>query len=126
MQDFSATELSRMQSAQDAAMQDTGVILRYAETRDGYNNPDADYTAADTSTACGLEMTDPDEVQESGNVPLVDAWLRLPIETTIETRDRVRITHRYGVELSDPMTFDVEGPVKRGPSGLVVGLRSVV
>jgi hypothetical protein len=126
MREFTATELERMQDTQEAAMQDTGVMLRYSEARDDYNNPYPDYTADENSVVCGLEYTDPDEVQESGEVPMIDAWLRLPLATAWDTRDRFRVTHRYGVELADPPEFELVGPVQRGPSGLVVGLRSVM
>jgi len=125
MRDFTETELERMQSTQESAMQDTCVVMAYEETRDTYNNPSPDYVDRAESTACGLEYRTPNEVQDSGRVPVIEPWLRLPIDTVLDPRDRIRVTDRYGVELADAPVFEVVGPVKRGPSGLVVRLRLV-
>lgn len=124
MRDFSAGELSRMRDVQESAMQDTCVVLAYSSSADAYGNPTATYTAG-SAISCGLELVDPDEEQASGEVPTIDARLRLPMGTTIDERDRIRVTHRYGEALSSAQTFEIEGPVKRGPSGLVLDLRVV-
>lgn len=122
MRHFTETELERMQSTQDSAMQDICVVLAYSEERDGYNNPSPDYVARPSSTVCGLEYRRPREVQDSGRVPVIEIWLRMPLETVLDSRDRIRVTHRYGVELAPQPVFSVDGPVKRGPSGILVKL----
>ena len=124
MQAFTSTELSRMQSAQEAAMQDTCVVQVYSESADAYNNPEASY-ADGSAIDCGVEHVNPDEVQESGEVPTIDVRIRLPLDTTIDVRDRIKVTHRYGSALATAQVFEIEGPVQRGPSGLVVGCRKV-
>jgi len=105
-------------------MQDTCNILVYGSMTDAYGNPKAVYTAGG-DVVCGLELVSPDETQDTGDVPLIDAKLRLPIDTDIDERDRIRITHRYDVDLDTLLVFEIDGPVKRGPSGLVVALRVV-
>lgn len=105
-------------------MQDTCLILAYSATSDDYGNPDPTYTAG-SALACGFEPVRPRELQESGEVPVIDARLRLPIGTTLDERDRMRMTKRYGETLSPAEDFEIVGPVMRGPSGLVVGLRLV-
>jgi len=122
MRDFTSAELTRMRSTQDAAMQDTCQVLVYSSAADGYGNPSPTYTAGD-AIACGLELVSPSEKQASGDVPVIDARLRLPIDTTIDERNRIQVTHRYGEELDTAQIFEIEGPVKRGPSGLVLDLR---
>jgi hypothetical protein len=126
MRVFTATELGRMRDTQDSAMQDTCWILRYRSITDSYGNPKATYPTRDESV-CGLELVDPAEEQDTGDVPVIDARLRLPIETVLDTRDQILITHRYGEELAeaDQLTFEMEGPAERGPSGLVLKLRLV-
>jgi len=124
MRAFTTTELSRMQATQEEAMQDTCRIGAYRSTEDGYNNPTREYVYGEL-TECGVEHVQVDEVQGTGAVPAIDARIRLPIATTIDERDRVMVTHRYGVEITDPAIYEIEGPVKCGPSGLVLECREV-
>lgn len=104
-------------------MQDTCQVLVYSSADDAYNNPSPTYTPG-SAISCGVELVGPDEVQESGEVPVIDARIRLPINTTIDARDRIRVTHRYGEDVTDE-DYEIEGPVQRGPSGLVVTCRVV-
>lgn len=129
MRAFTSTELSRMRSTQESAMQDVCRIGAYRGSTDGYGNPDTSspetlWTYGEEQV-CGLEHARPRETQASGDVPLIDARLRLPIDTTIDERDRIRIEQRYGEALSGAQVFEIVGPVKRGPSGLVLGLRLI-
>lgn len=102
-------------------MQDRCRIGAYRSTLDGYNNPVAEYVYGEL-TACGLQLVRPDEVQGSGEVPEIGVELRLPLGTTLDTKDRIMVTHRYGEALETSQIYEVVGPVKRGPSGLVVRL----
>lgn len=124
---FSSAELAAMRATQDSAMQDTCRIGVYREVSDAYGNPDTSSPASlwvyGAALACGLEMVRPRETQESGDVPLVDAKLRLPVATSIDERDRIRIERRYGEALDPEKVYEVVGPPRRGPSGLVVSLR---
>ena len=126
---LTATELSRMRTTQDSAMQDVCRIGVYQENRDTYGNPDTsspeDLWHYGEEQACGLEHVRPRETQGSGDVPVIDARLRLPIGTTVGDTDRIRVEQRYGEALDAAQVFEIEGPVRRGPSGLVLGLRLV-
>lgn len=127
---FTPTELDRMQGTQDSAMQDTCYVLAYSSTDDDYGNPVATYTAG-ASLSCGVEPVRPAEVQASNLVPRIDVVLRLPIDTELDPRDRIRVTERYaeGSIWDEPVTavdYEIVGPAKRGPSGLVVECRQVV
>jgi hypothetical protein len=115
---FTAAELSQMRETQDDAMQDTCYVLAYSSTTDGYGNPTATYTAG-SALICGVEMVRPDEQQASGNVPRVDALIRLPLATALDPRDRIRVSKRYA-ETVTSVDYELVGPAKRGPSGLVV------
>jgi len=126
---LTATELSRMRTTQDSAMQDVCRIGVYQESTDTYGNPDTsspeDLWKYGEEQICGLEHVRPRETQGSGDVPVIDARLRLPIGTEIGDKDRIRIAQRYDEALDTAQVFEIEGPVQRGPSGLVLGLRLV-
>ena len=122
MRHFSKTELKRMQGTQAGAMQDVCRVYAYSSAPDAYGNPSPTYTAG-SPVVCGFKPTSR-EVQGSGEVDMVDAKLRLPIATTLDSRDRIEVTHRYGVAIT-PEMYEVFGPPERGPSGLVVDLKLV-
>ena len=124
MRHFTSAELTRMRSTQDGAMQDVCRVGAYQATDDGYNLPSVEYIYGDEVT-CGLELVHPSEEHSSGEVPIIDARLRLPIDTAIDERDRIRVEQRYNEALTTAQVYEIEGPVKRGPSGLVLELRLV-
>lgn len=124
MRVLTPNELTRMQETQNGAMQDTCVILDYNSTADSWNNPTENYVMRTSSISCGFEPIKTSETHGSGEVPLFDARLRLPINTTIDAKDRIRITHRYGEAVTNK-DYDIVGPVKRGPSGLVLEIKLI-
>ena len=124
MRHFTSTELTRMRATQDSAMQDTCRIGAYTSADDAYNLPSVTYVYGDL-VVCGLDLMRPNEQHASGEVPVIDAILRLPLATVIDERDRIRIEQRYNEELTTPLVFEIEGPVDRGPSGLRLDLRQV-
>lgn len=124
MRELSSGELSRMRDTQESAMQDTCRVLAYSSEADDYGNPSPTYTAG-SAISCGLKLTGPDELHGSGDVPVIDGEIRLPLSTSVGPDDRIRVTHRYGKELSSYQTFDVEGPIKRGPTGLVADVTEI-
>jgi len=124
MHTFNGVELIRLRAAQETSMQDICVILAYGETTDTWGNPETFYTAG-AARACGFKPLSPREVQESGLVPTILAELRLPHDTALDVRDRVRITKRYGETLATALEYEIVGPVRLGPSGQVVYLEAV-
>lgn len=124
MNHFTPTELQRMQDAQDGAMQDQCVILGYVTgERSPYNTPNEEWVEAGSSV-CGVKEGSRSEVMDGTEVVLADAELRLPIDTSIDRRDRIQVTHRYGVAV-EPVTYEIIGKPRRGPSGLQLMLREV-
>jgi len=113
-----------MQVTQETAMQDTCRIGAYRSAEDGYNNPVPEYVYG-AEVVCGVEHVRPDEVQDTGAVPALDVRIWLPIDTDVDERDRVMVIERYGVAIADPAIYEIEGPAKRGPSGLVLECREV-
>ena len=123
---FSTSELSRMQDTQESAMMDTCVRLRYAAgTADGYGYAVPSWTEAEEYD-CGLDVGKRDELLDETQVTAEKAVLRLPIDAEISELDRLRITHRFGVELDESVDYEIVGEPRRGPSGLLVTIEMVV
>lgn len=123
---FSNDELTGMQATQESAMMDTCVLMRYSETLDSINHPLPTWNDGE-ATKCGLDMTGGSELR--GNQRILVRWeamLRLPLHTTIDLRDRVRITHRFGQALATELVYEISGPAEVGPSGIVLPLKKVV
>lgn len=107
-------------------MQDLCVILDYdGSATDDYNLPAPSYVPRGEAVPCGLNPRQGDEALRERYVTTGGASLRLPLGTPIDASDRVRITHRYGEALDDPLLYEVVGSAERGASGLVVQLEQV-
>ena len=125
MRVFQTGELTRLRSAQQAAMMDTTVRLVYrGNTLDAYGMPIKGW-AEDEEIACGYDAKAIKEVMNGTEVTLTDARLRLPIGTTLDRRDRFKITKRFGEILASPPTYEILGEPRQGPSGLLLDLRLV-
>ena len=127
MRQFSADELARMQATAQASMMDKCDLLMKVEVgKDEFNQPKRKYEIA-LVTPCGFMPVSAVEVKGQTQVPLIDAQIRLPISLhgEFDNCDRVQITHRYGVELATPVTYEFVGQPQRGPSALVVDLKLV-
>jgi head-tail adaptor len=121
---FTTAELTRMQAAQTASMMDTCIVQSYAMTLDDYGAEVDTYTDG-SAIACGVNMTPASESRTATmNVERIDATVRLPIATVIKSTDRVKVTHRFGVAITN-IVFEVVGSIRRGPSGLQVDLQAV-
>jgi head-tail adaptor len=121
---LTSTDLANLQTHQTASMLDTCVIQVYAMTLDDYGAEVDTYTDG-SAIACGVNMTPASESRTAVmNVERVDATVRLPIATVIKSTDRVKVTHRYGVAITN-IVFEVVGSIRRGPSGLQVALRVI-
>jgi len=104
-------------------MQDICEILSFSSVTDTYGNPRPRYTAG-ASVACGFQHVRPREVLDTEEFAMIDAKLRLPIETEITTHDRIRMTTRFGESLTAAEVYEIVGPVMRGPSGIVLLLKA--
>ena len=117
-------DLEMMREAQEAAMMDTCVLMRYSEVKDAINHPVPTWTDGEISI-CGLKSTGGNEQRGNGRtVVRWDARLRMPLNTVIDLRDRVRIVLRFGQPCT-PIVYEVSAPPEIGPSGMVVPLMKV-
>jgi hypothetical protein len=121
-------ELETFQGTQESAMHDTCVILTSTITTDRYGKP-VETFASGPPIPCGFRQggqtgAGTDEVMQETEVVTADAVLRLAITTIITPRDRIVVTHRYGVAV--PLeAYTVLGQPARGSSALVVKLELV-
>jgi hypothetical protein len=128
MRVFTADELTRMQAAQEAAMQDTCYLLVYSTLRvDDYGNPIPSYErSTGYPLACGFKPVSPGEQHGSGEVGTQGAEVRLPLDTDVTNVDRLELVSRFGTELDPHLFYEVAGPIAPGPSGLVASCRLCV
>lgn len=121
---FSREDLERMQAVQESRMLDTCVLMRYSEEKDSINHPVPTWTDGDT-TICGVDQTGGSEDRGSNRTVVKwDARVRLPLNTEIDLRDRIRIILRFG-RACEPIVYEISGPPEAGPSGLVVSCMKV-
>lgn len=125
MRDLRETELTHLQAFAEETMQDECYILRRSRTQGDLGGPVETYTADRDAIRCGFKPTG--QTQRVGamlSVTDVDATLRLPIDTSIDTSCRVKITRRHGADVTDE-TFEVMSEPRRGPSAITVDLQRI-
>lgn len=123
---FTASELADMRTAQTGHMLDTAYINAYSRTFNSYGEPVEVWSSPGTITICGLDMRPGRETPGEDYTTLAyDATVRLPITATVEARDRITVTKRFGETLATALVFRIEGPIQRGPSGIRLLLRRV-
>lgn len=127
MNEFSTSELAGIRSVQVDSLQDLCVIQRHSYvTANTFGEVDNLYTDDSAATACGLEMKSGNERNYARDTLLVyDAVLRLAITASVDEKDRIKITKRYGETLTVPLIFEVVSPMQRGVSGTRVLLRKI-
>ena len=125
MSDFTAAELTGMRAAQTGHMMDTCTVDAYSETFNSFGEAVVTYTAG-AAQDCGLDMRPGSERHDPNKTALEwDATIRLAITTAPNARDRITVTHRFGEALGTSLTFNVVGPIQRGPSGIRLLLKRV-
>lgn len=117
-------EIERMAFVQEYHMNDTCQILARTATPNAYGLPNEAFVAG-LPVPCGYHTVASREINENGQLIVVDAELRIGRDVTVGGFDRVRITKRLGQELSSSETFRIIGDPKLGPSGLVLMLKRV-
>ena len=124
--DFSADELTGFRSTQTGHMMDSVVRQVYTANINSYNEDNPTYPDQAGTIDCGLDMRPGSERHTSNYTALqYDATMRLPITTTINARDRLKVTKRFGETLTTALVFEIVGPVQRGPSGIRLLLKRV-
>ena len=126
---LTTSELQAMQTTAAASMLDICVIqtltvVTNAIGEDTYTPVDGQvYTCAVT---CAVQwVTNQEARRPDGVMSQVEAQIRLPVNATVATTQRIKVTHRYGVQLGAPWVFEVLGEPELGPTAVVVKGRRV-
>ena len=100
-------------------MMDTGVIQANVQTKDSFGEPVNTWPVDSADVACGLNLRSGNERHALDKTILkYDATIRLPIASTPDPKDRIKVTKRFSETLLTPLVFDIVGPIQRGPSGI--------
>lgn len=117
---LTAQQMERMRLTQEAHMMDQGHVMTFHDGEKDIHNVPVPSWMMQPATKCGFRFANKtDEVQGRGDVPTIDAELRLPKGTQICKWDRFRLTHRLGVALDMITEFEIVGEPRLGPSGIV-------
>ena len=125
MNSLTSTELSRMRDDAETSMFDRCVIGRWQPDEvDEFNRPKKNWQDEDEFTECGFKIVRNKEAMDDAEIVMVDAELRLPFDTIIDRRDRIRLTHRLGEFLlaERQPTYKIVGQPVHGHSGIKVSL----
>lgn len=103
MNPFTAADLASLRETQESAMMDTCIVERRTATLDAWGSEVETWNAS-APLPCGFSPTSPSQRERrraDGTIAVIDATLRLRIEDggTLDSRDRVRVTHRFGEPL---------------------------
>ena len=121
---FSSVDLTNMRAAQDLHMMDTCNLGTCTQTEDSYNQL-VETFAYGADVACGLDMRPGSERHGVDKTVLVyDATIRLPLASSPNAKDRVKVTKRFGEDSPD-LVFNIVGPIQRGPSGIRLLLKII-
>lgn len=123
---LSPAEIEQLHQFSVRTLPDSGVIHRWTPGLVDENNltvvtwvPDAD------PIAMGFKTVSPREVVSFGEIKQLRGMVRLPRTTTINTRDRLLLTTRYGQPLNPPIWLEIVGLPVHGPAGLVASVAEV-
>jgi len=91
---------------------------------DSFGQPKGTVTAS-AALACGVEFKPAREpiLLPSGEAVVLDARIRLPLGTVLESKDQVWVTHLQTEALAEAMVFEVVGTPRPGRLLLVADLR---
>ena len=123
--DLTAAELAAMQTAQEGHFFDTMIPQVYSRTFNAVGEPVVTFTDG-AATDCGVDLR-PGSERHTGDNTLTayDATIRVAWDSTLNTKDRVKVTHRFGTALAVALVFDVVAPLQQGPSGSRFALRRI-
>lgn len=125
---LSTGQITQMKATNVGLMADTCQIGVYSSAAaDSHGQPTETWTYG-SDTACGFNpnahsggaagQTKPGEL----TVTSLNAQLRVAIGTTVNIRDRVKVTKKAGATLPEALTFEVVSFRRQGPAGLLLDL----
>jgi hypothetical protein len=124
---FSATELAALGTTQTTWMQDACKIGVYSSGVDSAGGPTSTYTYG-AEIACGVDTHVGKAARHyydsDGTYLYADVFVRLPVGTTVGPFDRIKITKRFGVAVTN-VEYDLMNPPEVGISAILCYGRKV-
>ena len=125
MNPLTPTELSRMRAEAVTSMFDYCIISQWTpDGVDELNHPKHNWQDVDEYISCGYKTVKNKEAMIDSEIVMVDAELRLPHDTELDRRDRIRLTHRLGeiISVARQPTYKIVGEPIHGHNAIKVSL----
>ena len=129
---LSELELSVIQQTNEEHMNDVAHIMQRVDSVDSYGQPVPTWSAMHSNVPCSFEPSPfkfrAREVTSPGaetSEILVRARFPLSYYDDITQEKRIRLIKRFGVTLTTPEDYDVQGFVERQAFGINVNLKRV-
>lgn len=129
---LSEKELAQLQLDNEAHMNDLCTIRKRVDAQDTYGQPVATWSDEYTAVPCSFEFSPFKFRARETGVPgaetseiLVRARVPLSYYDIISREKRLRLTHRFGVQLTTPEDYEIQGFAERQAFGLTVNLQRV-
>jgi hypothetical protein len=118
--------IGRLRQINDRALMDRCVRLVFtAGTMDAYGLDRPETYEEGATLPCLFRKLKPGEAMEQTEVATIAGQLRLPKGTTMDARDRIRLTHLHGDALAAAQTYKIVGEPQDTYVGLVLNLELV-
>lgn len=116
---LTAPEVTRMKAEAEETMLDTCQIG--IRTSGDFSDPSgtASYSYG-SGIACGVSKGGGVESDEGAQVDIAAVTIRLPIGTTVSSKDRIKVTHRKGTALAADEYYSINGDPAGGTVALLV------
>lgn len=129
---LSATDLASMQETQEESFMDECYRLVYTPGATGnYGKKGVSYVQESTALSCAVGYLKAGSygagvasAEGMDQVSLHSTYVRLPLDTTINHKDRIKVTSRLGSAIT-PVTYEIVGEIRRGPTALIMDVQKV-
>lgn len=116
-------DLAFLRATQNLTMLDTCAVLEYSTSTDSEGSPVPSWTSGSTSgsaISCGFKVIDASKAPPYP-VPPMDAQVRIPFGTVVTMNDRILLTKRNGVVVTE--TYEIVGIPMDGSTATRVNLK---
>lgn len=109
MKSIGTAEGAAIEAAIQETMLDTCVVLVFTETEGELHEPVTGYVPGVPSICRFRGKKSEWRPNPEFALSEADALLQVPKDLVVRSVDRITITHRFGVQLASPLTYDVVG-----------------
>lgn len=120
---LTTAENDAMRACQELGMHDSCVVQSYTEVQDTTSGQ-VSHTFVDGAVIpCGFDPGGGRELRELDKTTTVTyALLRLPWDTRVDEKDRIKLLSRNGEGLTTPVVYRIAAPAQYGNTGVVLQL----